>query len=289
MKTQLLVIDPQNDFCLPASHPLAAQFPVVPYLPNNTRQGALFVQNADQDCLRLAKFIDRSLDFIDDIRVTLDSHQPVHIAHAISWIDAQGNHPGPFTLIQVADVEGQNAKWRASNPTWQQRQVDYVKALAAGGRYVLVIWPPHCLISTIGHAVFPELGESLRKWQDQFAMIDYVTKGSNPFTEHYSVVKADVVDPTDPTTDINKGFIDRLQEADQILIAGQALSHCVANSVRDIAAEFGDAHIKKLVLLEDTTSPVGDQGTSTMFADMAAGFIKEMVGRGMRVAKTTDF
>lgn len=269
MKRELLIIDPQIDFCDP--------------------NGALYVKNAENDCARLAQFIERNLDGIDDIRVTLDSHQPVHIAHPICWVDDKGNHPNPFTLITVADVEGKNPKWKATNPGWHQRQIDYVKALEAGKRYVLVIWPPHCLIGTPGHAVLPTLQVALRKWQDQFAMVDYVTKGSNPFTEHYSVVKADVVDPADPTTDINTSFIQRLQAADEILIAGQALSHCVANSVRDIANEFGDAHIKKLVLLEDASSPVGDLPGSTMFADMAADFVKEMVGRGMRIARTTDF
>ncbi len=264
MNTQLLVIDPQIDFCDP-------------------NRGALYVKGAEEDSARLAKFLARSLDLIDDIRVTLDSHQPVHIAHPLCWVDEKGNHPAPFTAIFEADVVGKNAKWKAYNPAWQTMQVDYVKALAAGGRYILVIWPPHCLIGTEGHAVIPVLNDALRLWQDQFAMVDYVTKGSNPKTEHYSVVKADVIDPQDPTTNINTSFIQRLQTADQILIAGQALSHCVANSVRDIAAEFGDEHIKKLILLEDASSPV------PTFESLAEDFVKEMVGRGMRLAKTTDF
>ncbi len=262
-KTQLLIIDPQVDFCEP--------------------QGALFVNGAVEDSQRLGAFITRSLDLFDDVRVTLDSHQPVHIAHPLAWVDSKGNHPSPFTVIGLADVEGRDAKWTAFNPAWRQRQIDYVKALADGGRYILCIWPPHCLISTPGAAVTAPIGDALRKWQDEFAMIDFVTKGSNPFTEHYSVVRADVVDSSDPTTDVNTGFIRRLQEADEILIAGQALSHCVANSVRDIATEFGTEHTKKIVLLEDAMSPVPG------FEGMADDFIKEAVGMGIRLAKTTDF
>lgn len=262
-KTQLLCIDPQVDFCVPGQ--------------------PMFVTGADEDSKRLASLIHRSLDLFDDIRVTLDSHQPVHVAHAMCWVDQAGNHPPDFTIISVDDVVGNNPKWKAANPTWQNRQVEYVKALAAGGRYVLCIWPIHCQISTVGATVTPVIGEALRAWQDQFAMIDFVTKGSNPFTEHYSVVRADVVDPTDPTTDINMSFIRRIQEADEILVGGQALSHCVANSVRDIAAEFGDEHIKKIVLLEDACSSVPG------FQSMADDFLKEMIPRGMRVAKTTDF
>jgi len=266
---QLLIIDPQFDFCDP--------------------KGALYVGGAEKDLERLAKLISRNKDRIDDIRVTLDSHQPVHIAHPICWVDAAGKHPDPFTMITVADVTGTAPKWRAFNPAWQTRQVAYVNALAAGQRYVLVIWPPHCLIGTDGHRIHPILQPALREWQDQFAMVDYVTKGSNPFTEHYSVVKADVIDPEDPSTDLNTSFINRLQTADEIWIAGEALSHCVANSVRDIAAEFGDEHVKKFVLLEDASSPVGDLPGSTMFADMADSFVKELVAKGMRIAKTTDF
>jgi len=263
MKTQLLVIDPQVDFCRP--------------------DGALYVKGAEKDADRLAKLINRGLDLFDEIRVTLDSHQPVHIAHPISWVDKNGNHPKPFTLIAVEDVTGASPKWKAFHPAWQQRQVAYVEALKAGGRYVLCIWPPHCLIGTDGHTIMPELNEALRQWQDRFALIDFVPKGSNPHTEHYSVVKAEVPDPEDPSTQLNTGFINRLLTADRMLIAGEALSHCVANSVRDIAAVFGHEHIKKLVLLEDASSSV------TGFEAFADDFLREMTAKGMQIAKTTDF
>lgn len=262
-KIQLLLIDAQVDFCNPT--------------------GALFVPGAKEDSERIAKMIVRSLDYLDDIRATLDSHQPVHIAHPICWVDAKGKHPAPFTKILEEDVVGKNPKWKAFNPAWQDRQTAYVKALKAGARYDLTIWPPHCLIGTQGHAITEEVGHALRNWQDKFAMVDFVTKGSNPFTEHYSVVKADVIDPQDWTTSLNAGFIERLQTADKLLVAGQALSHCVANSVVDIATEFGEAHIKKLVLLEDASSSVPG------FESQAQAFITSMKAKGMQIAKTTDF
>lgn len=265
---QLLVIDPQVDFCDP--------------------KGALYVGGAEKDMERLAVMLDKHGDKIDDIRVTLDSHQQLHIAHPIFWVDGKGNHPSPFTLISADDVA--KGKWRAFNPAFQKRQVDYVNALAAGGRYPLVIWPPHCIIGSNGTSIYPAFGAALDRWAlKNFGLIDFVTKGSNPFTEHYGVVKADVPDASDPTTSINTMLVKRLEEADIILVAGEALSHCVANSVRDIATEFGDEHIKKFVLLEDATSPVGDQPGSTMFRDMADNFVKEMVAKGMQIAKTTTF
>ena len=79
MNIQLLVIDPQKDFCDPT--------------------GALYVKGAEKDMERLAAMVDKNGDKIDDIRVTLDSHQKIHIAHPICWQDAKGNHPAPFTII----------------------------------------------------------------------------------------------------------------------------------------------------------------------------------------------
>lgn len=236
MNIQLLVIDPQHDFC----HP----------------KGALSVPGAEDDMKRLADMVNTHGDKIDDIRVTLDSHHYVHIAHPICWVDKNGNHPNPFTVITEADVTGPNPLWRAYNPGWQNRQVEYVKKLKEGGRYVLCIWPPHCLIGSNGHQVLPVFFDALIEWQKQFAVVDYVTKGSNVFTEHYSVVKADVPDPTDPGTNINTGFIQRLESADKILVAGEASSHCVRNSVCDIVEEFGEEHAQKFVILEDAMSPV---------------------------------
>lgn len=268
-KITLLIIDPQVDFCDP--------------------NGALYVKGAENDMARLAKMVEKNVSAIDDIRVTLDSHQPVHIAHPICWEDSKGNPPPPFTMILEDDVVGSNPKWRAKNPAWSKRQIDYVKALKAGGRYVLVIWPPHCLIGTPGHTIHPTLMPALRKWQDEFALIDFVTKGSFALSEHYSVVKADVPDPTEPSTQINTSFIQHLQKADVILVGGEASSHCVANSVRDIIAEFGVEHAKKFVLLEDAMSPVGDQPGSTMFKDMQDNFYAEMKKLGVQFSKTTEF
>lgn len=242
----LVIIDPQNDFCDPS--------------------GALYVKGAEKDMERLADFISKNRKRLDDIQVTLDSHQVVHIAHPIFWVDTHGKHPSPFTLIQVSDVE--NGKWRANSPGWQKRALEYVRALKANGRYVLCIWPPHCLIGSWGHSIFPAVSNALREYQETFADVQFVTKGSNPLTEHYSAVRADVIDPADPSTNINASFIQRLQDADRVLISGQASSHCVFNTLRDIVDQFGAENANKIVLLQDTMSPV--PGFENLHADLMA-------------------
>jgi len=260
-RTELIIIDPQNDFCDP--------------------KGSLFVDGANMDMKRVALLVNRMGKALFDIHVTLDSHHFVDIAHPVFWTDGKGKHPDPFTVISDEDVV--KGTWRATNPQFQAKALEYVKSLKANNRYLLCIWPPHCLIGSWGYGVYPELFEALLKWEHNFAMVDYVTKGSNFWTEHYSAVQADVPDPQDPGTMLNTRLIQTLQDADRILISGEALSHCVANTIRDIANNFGEENIKKFVLLEDASSNV--QG----FGMLGDEFVKEMKGRGMQVARTADF
>jgi nicotinamidase-related amidase len=75
-----------------------------------------------------------------------------------------------------------------------------------------------------------------------------------------------------------------LEEKDIILLAGEALSHCLANTVRDIADGFNDPKsVEKFVLLEDCTSSVPG------FEQLGQDFISDMTGRGMKLAKAADY
>lgn len=262
MKIDLLIIDPQHDFCHPG--------------------GSLYVEGAREDMERLASMVRREKEKIDAIHVTLDQHNTIHIAHPVFWIDSHGNHPEPFTLITMEDLK--NGRWMTARPSMMERAVSYVSELEKKGRYNLCIWPPHCIKGSLGATIVPQLHEALQAWEvEKFKSINIITKGENIWTEHYSAVKAEVPDPFDPGTDINTAFIEMLREADLIGIAGEALSHCVANTVRDIVDNTGDEFISRLVLLEDATSPVKG------FESLAEDFIKEMVSKGMRVISTNDF
>lgn len=262
IKVDLLIIDPQVDFCDPS--------------------GALYVKNAEKDMSRVTKMIKRIHPKLNDIHVTLDTHHYVDIAHPIFWKDSSGNHPIPFTIIEESDIT--DGIWMTTLPSLQKKAKEYIIQLTANQRYPLCIWPPHCLIGSEGHKVVPELFNILIEWEKNFNQVDYVTKGSNMYTEHYSAIKADVPDPGDPSTQINTALIKTLMETDIIAIMGEAGSHCLANTVKDIADEFGDdSYVKKMVLLEDGTSPV------TGFEKMQEDFINEMIIRGMQISNTKDF
>lgn len=274
-KIHLLLIDPQNDFCDPT--------------------GSLAVKGADADMARLAKMIDRLGGKIDDVHVTLDSHRVIDIAHPKMFKRvSDGQPPTPFTVLGVNSQDrivrfdnGQptSEEYITFLPSHRVRVVQYLKALTAGGRYPHVIWPEHCLIGTWGTQVYKPVSDSLINWERQnFAIVDYVTKGSNPWTEHFSGVKAEVPDPSDPSTQINTALIQTLESADEILLAGEARSHCLANTVRDIVGAFSDpSYVKKLILLTDATSDVPG------FEQYGESFVQDMVKLGMKTTTTVDY
>jgi nicotinamidase-related amidase len=232
---------------------------------------------------RLANMINRVGNKLNDIHVTLDSHHFFDIAHPIFFKNSSGQNPPPFTIISDTDVE--NGVWMPTIPSRTKATIAYLKALKAANRYPHCIWPPHCLIGSEGASIYPEVFQALVKWeQENVAMVDMVTKGSNYMTEHFSAVKAEVPDPQDPSTQVNTDLIKTLLDADMIAIAGEAGSHCLANTVRDIATEFGSVdYVKKMVLLEDATSPVPG------FENFQTDFINEMVKKGMQISNTVDF
>jgi len=264
-RIELCIIDPQIDFCDP--------------------KGSLYVAGANEDMNRLAKFVKKFGRKLQNIRVTLDSHHDLHIAHPCFWVDANGKNPPPFTIINPEDVE--KGKWTPAMPSKSICNIalNYVRDLAAKGKYALCIWPPHCIIGSAGQAIYPPLHEELRAWaRDNFQVIQTKTKGSNPYCEHYSAIKAEVEDPNDPYTQLDGEFIESLIKADEILISGEALSHCVANTFRDVADEFkNDELVKNLILLKDASSNVGG------FESLGEKFVKDLSARGMRITTTTDY
>ena len=265
LNVHLLIIDPQNDFCDPNS-------------------GSLYVAGADKDTDRLATMLHRIGDKLgrQNIHVTLDTHHNLDIGHPIFWIGPDGNHPAPFTIITEDDLN--KGVWRTTVPQFMDRARAYLNALTSNKRYPLCVWPPHCRIGTVGHNVYPSLAKELETWELKYpGFVDYVTKGSNIFTEHYSAVQADVPDPVDPSTQLNTNLITTLQDADLIAIAGQARSHCVANTITDVANNFGEDNIKKFVLLEDCTSDV------TGFEALGKKFVDDMTTRGMQISNSTAF
>lgn len=274
---QLLIIDPQNDF-------IDIPLEVREHMSGNSQapfESGLPVAGSWEDSLRLSQFINKSQKAIQGITVTLDTHQQYDVAHPMFWINSAGQNPDPFTIISSDEIK--NGHWKPIDTSLTQRMIDYAEALEKQDLFPLCIWPYHCIVGTQGYGIVKPIMDSLLEWERTMkTRYAPVTKGHNPYTEHYGAFFAEVVDPQDPTTTLNNRLIQRFKDADLILLTGQALSHCVNRTVTQLADNFGEENIKKLVLLEDTSSPV------TGFEQAGEDFIKNLTARGMRCVKTTD-
>ncbi len=275
-KLHLLVIDPQNDFCdLPETW-----LPADP-LAGASLRPALPVAGAHADMLRVAELIERGREGLSAISITLDSHHRLDIAHPTFWRDGAGGAVSPFTQITAAEVRA--GRYVPRDPLALARTLAYLDALEAAGRYTLMVWPVHCEIGTWGHNVHAAVHAACNRWEDSaIGIVNMVVKGSNPWTEHYSAIQAEVPDPDDDGTQLNQGFIDLLAQADRVYITGEAGSHCVKATTEHIVASFAPQDLAKLVLLTDCMSPVA--GFESQYRD----FVGDMAARGVQVASAAD-
>jgi nicotinamidase/pyrazinamidase len=232
-KNVLLIIDAQYDFCNP--------------------NGALFVSGSVEDNKRLANFILANTDEIDSIVTTLDSHITNDIAHPSFWKDKDGKIISPFTLILAQDVRDGKYTPRFASPV---KVLEYLDALESQGEFKHFIWPAHCLIGSPGHAIDQVIFDAIQSFVITGKHCQFVTKGTHPMTEHFGAFKAQIPLSTAPETQLNTQLLKNLCEYENVYLAGQAKSHCVATTLKQ-AIENVPELAKKIIVLEDCMSSVG--------------------------------
>jgi len=262
-RLRLLVIDPQNDFM-------------------DIAGAALPVRGADADMTRLAGFIDTLGSRIDDIVVTLDSHASVGIERTTFWVTAAGEAVAPFTAITAADVRAGTCGPR--DAARRPETLAYLDALESGSGRTLIVWPVHCVLGTWGHNIHGALAHSLAAWEFAHARsCDKLLKGLNPMTEQYSAFRAEVPRADDVRTQVNTALLSRLAAGDEwLVVAGEALSHCVAASGEDMLAHMGSTRLHNTVFLTDCMSPVDG------FETAGQQFLARLQGRGVRTMTTAQ-
>ena len=233
----LLVIDPQNDFL-------------------DIAGAALPVTGANADMQRLADWLQAHRAQVQSITVTLDSHASVGVERTSFWQDAQGQPVAPFTLVTAADVQA--GRYTPRHARFREEALRYLLALEAGGQRQLIVWPVHCVVGTWGHNIHSGLAGAIAAWEAQSGQVcNKVLKGQHPLTEQYSALRAEVPRADDVRTQLNQGLLQQLAASSgSLLVAGEALSHCVAASVDDLLANLPPERLQQLVLLTDCMSPV---------------------------------
>lgn len=258
MKNALLIIDPQYDFCNPA--------------------GALFVAGAEQDMKNLHDFIVKNSDKLDHICVTLDSHPVNDISHPSFWQDKSGNFPAPFTQINLADVK--SGKWTARFEP--EIAIDYLEKLEVQGEFPHFIWTEHCLAGSRGGSIDDNLLPALKTWARKEGK-DYQTvqKGMYPFSEHFGIFMAQIPTESVLETQLNQELLDSLSHYQNVYLAGEAKSHCVATSLKQIM-DYAPELAKKVIILEDCMSDI-----PTM-EHLGTPIYEEARKKGIRFAKANE-
>ena len=266
-KIELVAIDPQNDFM---------------------DDGSLPVPGARGDMDRLAAMVQKHSRQLNDIHVTLDSHRGIDISHDAFWVDSNGKTPAPFT--QVTEEMVIDGILTPRIVELRQHVLKYLAHLKQGGKYTHTIWPTHCLIGSEGHAVEKNFFEAINNWaNDHVALVEFVVKGSDYRVEHFGALEAEMPMPDNPETQLNVAFLNTLRDADIILLAGEALSHCVRATVQQIIDNIGDEHIKKLHILENCSTSIPSIPNIVDFPALTAVWLKQMAKRGLTRTDSVSF
>ena len=258
-KVLLLVIDVQNDFM--------------------EGVGSLPVQGSKGDVERVTRWMYKNTDKITQVICSLDSHSISQIFHSDWWVDKDGNQPQPFTLITYTDVL--SGKWSAANGK-NDISLDYLKNLESTGKNQLCIWPYHCLCGTRGAELESEFVKMLYFHSSARKSTPILsTKGQNPYTEMYGIIKAEY----DPDNYINTSVLNVIQQSDEIYIAGEASSHCVLASTLQILEYFAENKdiTRRITVLSDCMSPIGgfEEVTEKNFEEMKSKY-------GIQIKRSID-
>lgn len=285
-KICLLPVDVQNTFCIPG-------FEL--YVAGRSGRGAV------DDNRRFTEFIYRNMEIITQICPTMDTHQVMQIFHSLFFINDKGEHPLPYTLISVEDIEQGVWKFNASVGPFLEITQDYAQEylqhytlkLKEGGRYDLTVWPYHAMRGGIGYALVSSVEEAIFFHSvARYSQPDFQIKGYHPLTENYSVLGPEVLEDQygRPTAQRNILFVEKLLKFDALIIAGQAKSHCVAWTIDDLLRDIliRDKKLaEKVYLLEDCTSPVVVPDVIDYTAEADAAF-RRFAEAGMHVVRSTD-
>jgi nicotinamidase/pyrazinamidase len=265
-KTAVVLVDYQHDFVDPT--------------------GTLSVPGAQEDVARFLDWFYINAFRITTIYASLDTHVPFQIFFSAWWQDPRtGEHPQPFTAISAADVE--NGRWvPVIQPDWSRR---YVQLLARQAKKDLMIWPHHTMQGTLGHMLVAPISEAIA-WHSaaRDTQPTYIVKGLTTRTEYYGIFGAEVPDPDDPSSALNIPLLDAVMQHDRVYIAGEAKSHCVLETERQLLAHFaGQPEIlQRLHFLTDCTSSV--QHPAIDFDALAEQALAAMQQQGARLVSSTD-
>jgi len=239
--------------------------------------GALPVPGAYEDVKRLTRWMYQNLSGITKIAVSLDTHVPHQIFHPCWWVDEKGINPPPYTVITLEDLD--KGRWKAVFNPDESRE--YLIGLKEYGRLDLIIWPYHCIQGTKGAALEAQFANMLYAHEAARKSVPiHLVKGTDPLSEMYGIIKPEF----DRNNLANLSFLNLFEEYDQIVVAGQAKTHCVLRSVQQFFEHYRGRQdvLKKFFILEDCMSPIPGFDVDEEFARFEDDY-------KVKIVKSTEF
>lgn len=263
VKTSVLIVDPQKDFA--------------------QRGGALYVEGAQEDMERALKLLCSIVGTVSKLYISADKHHDGAIFFPERHLMPDGNHPKVFSAVSADDYLYNH--WH-SNPKFgnqaerDKRIIHYCREAAKEG-VSLTIWPHHCMHNSDGEkfvdqiSIFRKIFNEYRKSTAQI-----ISKGADFDTEYYSAFGPVVKTGYDgqPLSSMPAVSPSSFSNDDIIIVMGEALSHCVGETLSDlIDAGLGD----RIYLVRDCTSSV------TGFEKQGESFVKLLKYNGGHVVQST--
>ena len=273
-KVALVIVDMQWDFVHPT--------------------GSLSVPGSQDDLARLVDFVYRNACDITSVYASLDTHREYQIFYETWWkyMDAD-ERPAPFTMITVnpkgeaVDVISGRRMLPVIDPRWSLGT--YLPQLKANANKDLMIWPYHSMEGSMGHNLMPSLREALTFYSAaRLSQINFLVKGTVPQVEHYGIFAPEVQYPKDPNGGINTAVLDAIATHDLIYVAGEAKSHCVLETMKQLVGYFRNQPdvVRKIRFLVDCTSSVVHPAVD--FEALAKAELKKMEKLGVQLVTSVD-
>ncbi|MBU8897736.1 nicotinamidase [Corallococcus sp. H22C18031201] len=259
-----------------------------------TPGASLFVPGAVEDTQRTLRWLHGHLDRLTALVFSLDTHRAFQIFHPAWWRDARGLPPPALTVITADAVR--SGVWTATRHP--EESLAYCERLEASGRYVLTIWPYHALLGGQSHGLVPAMYEaSLFHALVRDTPTHFELKGEHPLTENYSVLAPEVTEVRGQKVgEFNTRLFEHLMSFERVYVFGQAKSHCVLSTLRDLQQHIEQTDPSKMGrihILEDAMSPVPAPPLEPLppaldFPRVADAAVRDFARAGMRVVRTTD-
>ena len=264
----VVLIDYQHDFVDPA--------------------GTLSVPGSQDDIARFLTWFYTNAHQITAVYASLDTHLPLQIFYPSWWKHAKtGEHPEPLTIITEEDV--MNETWAPVFPSERDWSVTYVHLLKQQAKKELMIWPYHTMEGTLGHMLSAPISEAIA-WHSvaRKTQPTYILKGRTRRTEYYGIFGAEVFDPEDASSALNTALLEEIMNHDKVYLAGEAKSHCVLESTRQLVGHFANRPelLGRWNILRDCTSSV--EHPTIDFDALAEEELAALKQMGVNLVLSTD-